>query len=280
MPEGHTIHRLARDHTKALAGQKIEALSPQGRFTDGAEILSGRTLESVDAWGKHLCYWFTPKRKREEPLGMHIHLGLYGKFRLHRLTDKNGQRKELPEPRGAVRVRLVGDSAAFDLNGPNTCELLTPDAWSGITNRLGEDPLRDDCDPDRLWDRVSKSRAAIGAMLLNQAVFAGVGNIFRCDSLHACGIHPEREARSLGRDEFDHLWQTISAMLEIGVKHNRIITSDAALRGGKVGRTARSEALRIYKKPTCPACAGTIDSWQQAGRTVFACPKCQPRDAG
>jgi len=276
MPEGHTIHRIARDHTKALAGQKISAASPQGRFTDGAELLDGRTLESIDAWGKHLCYWFSPRRKRDEPLGMHIHLGLYGKFRLHQLTDKRGDPKPLPDPRGAVRVRLIGQTAAFDLNGPNTCELLTPEAWQSIADRLGEDPLRPDADPDRLWKRVSASRAAIGAMLLNQSVFAGVGNIFRCDSLHACAIHPEREARSLSRDEFNHLWHTISTMLHIGVKRNRIITTDAALRGEKIGRPTRAEALRIYKRNTCPNCSCPIRSWVQAGRTVYACESCQP----
>lgn len=278
MPEGHTIHRLARDHTKALGGQKIEASSPQGRFSDGAERIDGRRLERIDAWGKHLCYWFEPKRQRDEPVGMHIHLGLYGKFRLHRLTDTNGNAKELPEPRGAVRVRIVGESVAFDLNGPNTCEIVTPDSWRTITERLGEDPLRDDCDPERLWERVSKSRAAIGAMLLNQSVFAGVGNIFRCDSLHACKIHPEREARSLSREEFDDLWQTITTMLRIGVKRNRIITTDAALNGEKIGRPTRSEALRVYKKDRCPTCRGPITSWEQAGRAVFACTRCQPKD--
>lgn len=279
MPEGHTIHRLARDHTKALTGQFIRASSPQGRFAEGAELIDGRLLQSIDAWGKHLCYWFSGRRTRDPLIGMHVHLGLYGKFRLHRLTDNHGSPRPIPDPQGAVRVRIIGSGAAIDLNGPNTCELVTPQAWATLTDRLGEDPLRTDCDPERLWRRVSKSRAAMGAMLLNQSVFAGVGNIFRSDSLHACGIHPEREARSLSRDEFDRLWQTISMMLEIGVKQNRIITTDAALRGGRIGRPTRSEALRVYKKEHCPSCEGQVESWEQAGRMVYACPSCQPKEA-
>lgn len=273
MPEGHTIHRLARDHTKALAGQKLLVSSPQGRFADQAELIDGRTLTTIDAWGKHLCYWFEPRRTRDEPLGMHIHLGLYGKFRLHKLSDKS---PSPPEPKGAVRVRVVGQTAAFDLNGPNTCELVTREAWADIGDRLGEDPLRPDADPQRLWNRVSKSRAAIGAMLLNQAAFAGVGNIFRCDSLHACRIHPEREARSLSREEFDHLWKTITTMLEVGVKRNRIITVDAALEGKPVSKLRRAESLRVYKKERCPTCASKVRSWEQAGRSVYACEACQP----
>jgi len=54
MPEGHTIHRLARDLTKHLGGHEIETSSPQDRFSDGAALLDGRTLEHIDAWGKHL----------------------------------------------------------------------------------------------------------------------------------------------------------------------------------------------------------------------------------
>ncbi|MEM6331080.1 MAG: DNA-formamidopyrimidine glycosylase family protein, partial [Planctomycetota bacterium] len=75
MPEGHTIHRLARDHNRDLAGQKLRVSSPQGRFEEGAAQLDGRKLIDVDAHGKHLGYRFTGGHV------VHIHLGLYGKFR-------------------------------------------------------------------------------------------------------------------------------------------------------------------------------------------------------
>ncbi|HVM14166.1 MAG TPA: DNA-formamidopyrimidine glycosylase family protein, partial [Egibacteraceae bacterium] len=56
MPEGHTIHRLARDHRRDLAGRRIAVSSPQGRFVAGARRLDGRTLLDVEAYGKHLFY--------------------------------------------------------------------------------------------------------------------------------------------------------------------------------------------------------------------------------
>jgi formamidopyrimidine-DNA glycosylase len=65
-------------------------------------------------------------------------------------------------------------------------------------------------------------------------------------------------------------------MLQIGVKRNRIITSDAALNGEKIGRPTRAEALRVYKKDACPTCSGPVRSWVQAGRSVYACEACQP----
>lgn len=192
MPEGHTIHRIARDHGREFAGQKLRVSSPQGRFVDGANVLSGRQLKSVSAKGKHLCYWFAGEKL------LHIHLGLYGKFRQHKLPP--------PEPRGAVRLRVVGHRSAFDLNGPTRCELLTKAEWERLQNRLGPDPLREDADPERVWERIKKSRQAIGKLLMDQSVIAGVGNVYRSEVLFLLGIHPERAGTQLERDEFDTLW--------------------------------------------------------------------------
>ena len=100
MPEGHTIHRLARDHQKFFSGQKLIITSPQGRFESEAKKLSGKRLQSVEAHGKHLFYNFAG-RSKSSPTRVHVHLGLYGKFRLHK--------NPAPEPRGAVRVRMIGE---------------------------------------------------------------------------------------------------------------------------------------------------------------------------
>src|SRR4051794_41239544 len=54
VPEGHTLHRIALEHRRLLAGQAIRASSPQGRFAAGAALLDGRVLTGVDAYGKHL----------------------------------------------------------------------------------------------------------------------------------------------------------------------------------------------------------------------------------
>ena len=51
MPEGHTIHRLARRHAPLLTGRPVHTTSPQGRFADGAQLLDGRVLEHVEPYG-------------------------------------------------------------------------------------------------------------------------------------------------------------------------------------------------------------------------------------
>ncbi len=262
MPEGHTIHRIARDHQKWYAQQVLSLESPQGRFSEGCELLDGHTLERVEAHGKHLFY-----RWEAVPQILHIHLGLYGKFRNHRLPP--------PEPRGAVRLRVIGDARAFDLNGPNACELITEQQRTKFAQRLGPDPLRKDADPDVVWDRIHKSRMAIGGLLLNQSVVAGIGNVYRAELLYMHGIHPSRQGRDLSRSEFDDLWDTITKLLKIGVRYNRIITVEPEEVGKTRSRMNREERLQVYKKDHCGSCGNPIQQWELAARTMYSCEICQ-----
>lgn len=271
MPEGHTVHRVARDHRKLFAGQPLAVGSPQGRFLSESKRLSGAELLEVEAHGKHLFYTWNGRKTSEAPRILHIHLGLYGKLRLHRKRIDGAW----PEPRGAVRLRVEGPDAAFDLNGPNRCELLTPGETETLRERLGPDPLRPDADPERVWRRIHRSRAPIGTLLLNQSVIAGVGNIYRSEALHLLGVHPERPGAQLERDEFDRLWESLVELMSIGVRLNRIVIADPQQIGKPRSRMTRDERLRIYKKPACPDCGGPVTSWTLGARQAYACPACQ-----
>jgi endonuclease-8 len=266
MPEGHTIHRLARDHSKWFGGQKMIVTSPQGRFETESKKLSGKQLAAVEAHGKHLLYHWDGKRKSDR-LIVHVHLGLYGKFRLHK--------NPAPEPRGAVRMRMVGQTRSFDLNGPNRCEMLSKSDYEKLRSRLGQDPLREDADPTVAWERIGKSKAALGTLLLNQSIIAGIGNVYRAEILFLLGLHPERKGNSLNRQQFDEIWQLSVDLLSIGVKYNRIITVDRETAGMPLSRVTARERLLCYKKVRCTRCNSRIRKWQLGARTMFACEKCQ-----
>jgi endonuclease VIII len=257
MPEGHTIHRAALDQRPMLSGKRLAVTSPQGRFTEGAGRLDGKRCISVEAYGKHILYGF------ETGEHIHIHLGLYGRFR----TAKSPP----PEPQGAVRVRMQSSTHAVDINGPNTCEVLDGAGFNALTSRIGPDVLRNDADPDRAFARITKSRTGIGTLIMDQAVMAGVGNIYRSEILWRQRIHPDQPGTTINRDVFERLWNDAVHLLKIGVKKNAIITNEAA----DAAESKYGERVNIFEKSHCPACDGPIRKFEIAGRRAFTCEACQ-----
>lgn len=261
MPEGHTIHRIAKDHQRWFADQKMGVASPQGRFQKEADFLSGKKLKRVTAHGKHLFYHWSGDRL------IHVHLGLYGKFRIHR--------NPAPDPRGAVRLRMIGRERAFDLNGPTRCQLIDRKQHRSVLARLGEDPLQDEACPEVVWQRMSRSRGAIGSLLLNQSIIAGVGNVYRAELLFLLGIDPMKPGTEIERGQFDELWKLTVDLLNTGVKYNRIITAHQRADGKPLSRLKSAERLNIYKKKNCPNCKAPVSKWALANRSIYACRTCQ-----
>ncbi len=263
MPEGHTIHLAAREQTKLLAGRTIHVSSPQGRFADARRVDSA-VLERVEAYGKHLFYqWDTGD------IG-HVHLGLFGKFRVT-------VGPELTPARGAVRMRLAaeGDHAivTVDLSGPTVCSVDTPQIREKILARLGPDPLRRGARPQKMIDRIRKSDRGIGDLLMDQSVLAGVGNVYRAEALFVQGIHPLRPGTTFEREELEQLWDTVQKMLRKGVKDGRIVTVDRE----EIGIIPREDATYAYKRDQCLRCGGEICRLDIANRTCYYCPTDQPR---
>jgi endonuclease VIII len=269
VPEGHTIHRLARLHREALLGRRVEATSPQGRFADGAAQLDGRVLEGVEPYGKHLFYRWAPAGTEEESI-LHVHLGLFGKFRTHRgLT---------PPPTDGTRLRLRTDEVTIDLAGPTACELLDDDAEAAIRARLGPDLLRSDADPERAWAALRRRASPIGTALLDQKVLAGVGNVYRAEALFVCGIAPETPARELARSDFDCLWSTLRRMLRAGERSGRIVTVVPAEVGVRTtAAVPDAERTYVYRRTgqPCRRCATPIRMSELGNRRMYACPSCQ-----
>jgi endonuclease-8 len=266
MPEGHTIHRLARAHTAAFGGFPIEACSPQGRFEAGAARLSGRVLAKVEPYGKHLLYRFEGLAER-----LHVHLGLYGKFTSGPLPA--------PEPRGALRLRLAGNGSYSDLRGPTACELMLPAEVRDLLARLGPDPLRPRADPEPAWRRLSASRMAIGALLMDQRVIAGVGNVYRAEVLYRAALSPFHPGRSVTELQFLALWTDLVRLMRAGVRSGRILTTEPQdrPRGSKL-RPDREAAHYVYRRTglPCRRCGTPIRTQEMAGRNLYWCPRCQP----
>lgn len=209
---------------------------------------------------------------------MVFHLGMSGRWRLdpsealphdHLLIETDsGRRVALNDPRRFGSVDLV-ESAALAAWGPFAA--------------LGPEPLGPDFTPAHLAARFAGRIAPVKALLLDQRIVAGLGNIYVCEALHRSHLSPKRIAATLaGRDEAptDHAKRLVTAI------HN--VLNDAIKAGGSSLRDHRQtsgelgyfqHSFRVYdredeKCPT-PKCGGTIKRFVQGGRSTFWCPKCQ-----
>jgi endonuclease-8 len=272
MPEGHTIHRLARDQSKLLVERRIRVSSPQGPFAADAARVDGAVLERIEAFGKHLFYrWSTGE------IG-HVHLGLFGKFRVQRTAES-------PEPIGQVRMRLQTEPDArrdqyvtIDLSGPTACSIDPPSVRKGILARLGPDPIRRGSKPDSMIERIQRSSRGIGDLLMDQSVVAGIGNVYRAEILFVSGIHPLRPGTECDRAELEAVWATAQGMLRDGAKDNRIVTvSRDDLGIAPNVHIKRADATYAYKRDRCLLCGDEIRRIDIANRTCYYCPTHQPR---
>ncbi len=273
MPEGHTLHRLAGELADAFGGREVGVASPQGRFADSAAILDGARVEGADAWGKNLFVEFAGERF------VHVHLGLYGHFDVHRDVDA------VPLPVGQVRLRMVSGAgrAYADLRGATTCALVTAQQRDAVVARSGPDPLRPDTGWEPAWARVRRSRAPIGGLLMDQTVLAGVGNVYRAELLFRHRMHPLRPGHTLRVGQFRALWEDLVELMAEGVRTGRIDTVRPEHTPEAMGRPPRVDdhggEVYVYRRAgqPCHVCGATIRTEELLGRNLFWCPRCQPR---
>jgi endonuclease-8 len=292
MPEGNEIHRWAERHAAAFAGKIVRVDGPQGRFTD-AEMIDGKKLRRVLAVGKHLGYDFG------KDLILHVHLGLQGDF-----TEGSGS---LPEVRGALRLRMWNEAAVkkpaapgvskrhawysdddgtghidaakvawVELRGPMDCSIYSQAKWDALLERLGPDPLNGD-GPEKMIARVAKSKKAIGELLMDQSVAAGVGNIFRAELLFRARLSPFTPGREVEESTLRSIWKEAGVLMKAGMVDRRIVTTKPKDRPHKSGPVLKEEAHYVYRRQGRPCrISGTkILTKVMAGRNLFWCPVCQ-----
>jgi endonuclease-8 len=265
MPEGHTVHRSAGLFAKRFAGYPLQIASPQGRFSAGAKLISGRELVAAEAFGKQLFLHF------DNDLQLRIHLGIYGKWGFVDLADR-----EVPEPVGQVRARFENSVWLADLRGPTACEVITADEAAVVLTRLGPDPLRPDRDGvalQRFVDRVRSSRGKVGQLLMDQSVIAGVGNVYRAELLFRAGLNPHLSGASVPVEQLEAIWQDAVKLMRVGVKKGIMITRDEFL----TKRPKLVDRYFVYKREglPCRVCGSSVAIEIMATRKLYWCPSCQ-----
>ena len=267
MPEGHTLHRLALALNEAFAGRTVAATSPQGRFAQSAAQIDGTVMINASAHGKHLFCEFDYQR------WLHVHLGLIGSF----LLSAPGP------PRGQVRLRLATVQTVADLRGPQLCAIKTPAEIEAQMAGLGPDPLRSDADPDLAWRRIRRASRPIAALLMDQEIVSGIGNVYRAEVLFRNRINPHRPGNKLSRRSWQGIWSDLVELMPIGVRDGRIDTVRPEHAPQVMGRPPRQDnrgsEVYVYRRAgqPCLVCGSRIRTEVLAGRNLFWCGKCQRR---
>lgn len=259
MPEGHLLHHYARRMDAAWRGERLVAASPQGRLD--VSSIDGGVAEAVEAHGKHLFVHFDGGRV------VHVHLGKQGVYLLGDVPA--------PPPRRQVRLRLTGGTLNADLIAPLQCRILDEDGRDEVVAKLGPDPLRADADPEQVRAAIASSSRPIGALLLDQSVVAGVGNVLRAEVLALERMDPGMPGRDLSPYGFERLWSALSWLMEVSARDGRILP----LAGEDPEERAtvdEAETRLVYRQAHCRRCGTGVQVWQLDGRTAYACPNCQP----
>lgn len=261
MPEGNELHRWAEMHNAIFGGKKVRVEGPNGRFED-AVLLDRKVLRGVTAVGKHLGYDFGEDRV------LHIHMGLYGDF-----TEGTGK---FPEMRGALRLRISTPTDWLELRGPTDCSVWTHAKWNALRERLGPDPLNGD-DPKRAYERIAARKTPIGALLMDQEIFSGLGNIFRAELLFRAKLSPFRPGHEVEAATLKAIWKDSGTLMRDAMEDRRIVTTRPADRPHKKGPALNEEAHYVYRRQgrPCFVCGTKVMTKVMGGRNLFWCPVCQ-----
>ena len=256
MPEGDTIFRAARTLNEALVGRTVthfeSVFSRISRANDQFTI-AGRTIERVDARGKHLLIWFSGD------LVLRTHMRRDGVWHLYR----RGTRWRRPHS----DMRLVIDTAEHEAVAFNVpvAELIRAGELerSPALQNLGPDILAEEFDAAEAAQRIAVTpEIDIAEALLNQQALAGIGNIFKCEALYAAGLDPFTRVADLSRKEIVRVVEKARRLMRASVAGRRMVFSVYG-RGGR----------------PCRRCGTTIARRKDGGeaRVTYWCPRCQQR---
>ena len=231
-----------------------------------AAELTGETVAALERRGKYLVVRFESGRV------LLIHLRMTGSL----LLLRDGVASEDPHRRAVVRLDNGSDVAYRDVRRFGTWLLLEPGELEPyLALRIGAEPLGRSLTAGSLVDRLAKRKAPLKAIVLDQRVFAGVGNIYADEALWWARLHPLRPGNQLSRDELGTLVKAIRRALRLGIARQGATLRD--YRGADGAEGSMQAEFRVYgqEDEPCPRCGHPIEKTRVAGRGTWYCPACQ-----
>jgi len=277
MPELPEVETVVRGLRSVLPGRTIVSVRlGKTDFIDDPvaleELLPGSRIESVERFGKYIRLELAPRHSgahREPRRYLIVHLGMTG-----RLVVVGANQPAPPHTHGFF---ALDDGRELRYTDPRRFGrmLVVPDAAiAAFCGRLGEDPLQ--ISLATLKKRLAGRRAKIKALLLDQRVVCGVGNIYADESLWLARIHPARLAARLTADEVSRLRQAMRTVLRAAIRLRGSSISDFVdSEGNRGGYQGRHRVYHRHGRP-CVRCGASIRRMLVSGRGTHFCPICQP----
>ena len=273
MPEGDTIYRAARTLHRALAGRTVsrfESVFPRLTRIDDDRPLTGRTIERVEARGKHLLIWFSGD------LVLRTHMRMNGSWHIYR----PGERWQRPHH----DMRIVIETPEIHAVGFSVpvAEFATERTLGDVPSirDLGPDPLADGFDAAAAVERIAaRPEMEIAEALLDQSAIAGIGNVYKSEVLFMARISPFAPVATLTRDQLAKLVELAATFMRANVNDGTaaIVTYTGFRR--TTGRADPGARLWVYGRAgkPCRRCGTAISRRKhgQHARSTYWCAACQ-----
>jgi formamidopyrimidine-DNA glycosylase len=267
LPEVEALRRLLTERAvgRPVTRVDVAAISALKTYDPPPSALHGLAIDDVNRHGKFLDV---------EAGGLHLvlHLARAGWLRW---SDALGATPPKPG-KGPIALRVhLDDGTGFDLTEAGTQKRLAvyvvakPDDVPGVA-RLGIDPLADELTADRLAELLAGNRSQLKGVLTDQTIFAGIGNAYSDDILHAARLSPFKPAANLGPDEVVALHAAIHGVLTDAVQR-------AAGRPAAELKDQKRGGMRVHGRTgqPCPVCGDTVRDVSFADSSLQYCPTCQ-----
>lgn len=269
MPELPEVETTIRGLARYLEGERIARVSVNRADLrrpfppELAQVLTGATVTGL---GRRAKYGLI---HTDRDVTMVFHLGMSGRWRIE--PEQLDKHDHLVLETGSGHVLALNDARRFgSVDLVDTDEL---ESW-GPFKELGPEPLGDAFTARHLAQAFAGRVAPVKALLLDQRIVAGLGNIYVCEALHRARIRPDKAAGRISRAALERLVPAIKQVLAESIEAGGSTIRDYAQPNGELGYFASSWQVYGREGQAC-GCGGSVERIVQGGRSTFWCAKCQ-----
>ena len=264
LPEVQTVVDTLRPVAVGRAVSAVEVRRTDVVTPPAADLVGGvvgRTIATLDRRGKRIVFGLDDGNR------FYVHLGMTGRLQLATVGE--------PE---RPHTHVV-----FTLAGGPLVRFVDPRRFGGVWWLGRDEPHDRGMGPEPLGLRagvlgrqLQRTSRAIKTALLDQAVVAGLGNIYVDESLHAAGIHPQVPARDLSAEQVAALNRCVQRVLRRAIRHRGSTLRDYRDANGESGGFQLLHAVYDRAGRPCRGCGTGVERIVLGGRSTHFCPQCQP----